>query len=87
MSQARDGHLDTNMAVALRHGLAGILLDLLEIAPLNVCIDRRGKSTLSAQQLINGHVGPLAFDVPECHVHAAHCVEQHRAVAPVRANV
>ena len=31
--------------------------------------------------------GPLALDVPERHVDAAHRVEQHRAVPPVRADV
>ena len=32
-------------------------------------------------------LGPLALDVPERHVDAAHRVEQHRAVPPVRADV
>ena len=55
--------------------------------PLAWAYSRRGEPALAAQQLIDGHVRPLALDVPERHVHAAHRVEQHRAVPPVRADV
>ena len=47
----------------------------------------RRRAALAAEQLVERHVGALALDVPERDVHAAHRVEQHAAVAPVRADV
>ena len=85
--QPGNRHLHPDMAVAFGHRLAGVVLDLLEVAASNVGIHRRGEAAFSAQQLIDGHVGSLALDVPERHVHTAHRVEEHRAVPPVRAHV
>ena len=42
---------------------------------------------LAAEQLVERHVGAFPLDVPERDVDAAHRVEQHRAVPPVRAHV
>ncbi len=42
---------------------------------------------LAAEQLVERHAGALTFDVPQRDVHAAHGVEQHRTVAPVRAHI
>ena len=42
---------------------------------------------LAAEQLIERHAGALGLDVPQRDVDAAHRVEQHRPVPPVRADV
>ena len=42
---------------------------------------------LAAEQLVDRHVGALALDVPQRLIDAAHRVVEHRAVAPIRADV
>src|SRR5262249_6442245 len=62
--QARNRHLDPDMAVALCHCLTDVFLDLLEGAPLNMSIESGGKAAFPTQQLVDGHIGPLALNVP-----------------------
>ena len=71
----------------MRHALARVVLDLLEVAPARVEVAGGAEAAFAAQQLVERHAGALALDVPQRDVHAAHRVEQHRAVAPVRAHI
>ena len=83
------GHrgLHADVPVAEGHALARAVFDFLEVASVGVVVARGAEAALAAEQLVDGHAGPLALDVPERDVHAAHRVEQHRAVAPVGADV
>src|SRR5262249_49859630 len=73
-------------AVALLDIAAGRGLDVLEVAAGGVAVGVDGLAAFAAEELIHGHAGPLAEDVPQGHVHAADGVVEHRAVAPVGAD-
>ena len=64
--------------------LDDILEDFLGITAVGMPIDHRTFAALAAPQLIHGHVGDFALDVPQCHVDTADGVVEHGAVAPVR---
>jgi hypothetical protein len=51
-----------------------------------VDVEGRGHAAAAAEEVIEGHPGQLALDVPEGHVDAGHSVVQHRAAAPVGAD-
>ena len=69
------------------HPHAGVLFHFREARAAGVEIAIRPVPDLAAEQLIERHPGALALDVPERDVDAAHRVEEHRPVAPVRAHV
>ena len=75
------------MAEALLHAAAGVLLDLGEAGAAGVVVAVGAVPHLAAEQLIERHAGALALDVPQRDVDAAHRVEEHAAVPPVRAHV
>ena len=85
--QARDGALHADVPKSGRHAFPRVVLHFLEVAPAGVVVAIGAVADLAAEQLVDRHVGALALDVPQRDVHAAHRVEQHAAVSPVRADV
>ncbi len=75
------------MTVTLFHVFADVFGHLLRIASVGVSIHRYRVASLSAQQIIYRHAGPLALDVPERHVERTNGIVQDSAVAPVVAHV
>src|SRR4029453_18679815 len=61
--------------------------DFLERASARMEVTISSVPDLSAEQLVERHLRPLGFDVPQRNVDTAHRVEEHRPVAPVRAHV
>src|ERR1700722_4288794 len=51
---------------------------------MGIAVD--GETGLAAEQLIDGHIGAFAFDVPKGLVEPAECVVEDGSVAPVRAD-
>jgi hypothetical protein len=50
-------------------------------------INISSESALAPQQLIDRHLGALPLDIPQGHVHAAHGIEQDRAIPPIRTDI
>ena len=80
---AGDADLQANVAVALRHGLARAVDDLRDFVTADARVTRRGFAAFAPEELIHGHAGLTALDVPQRLVHAADRVVEHRAVPPV----
>ena len=60
-----------------------LLQHLPRIVAVGMHVDGGGTAAATAPELVAGHAGRLALDVPQRHLHRAHGVVQHRAVAPV----
>src|ERR1035438_8101409 len=84
---SRDAYLDANMAKSLGDDLSGALQKLRNVPARRVGIAIHGFPLFSSGQLVDGHAGLAAFDVPQSLVHAADGVIQDRTVAPVGAVV
>jgi hypothetical protein len=69
------------------HALSRAVLHFLERASAGVIVAVGAVSHLAAEQLVQRQPRTLAEDVPQRDVDTAHRVEQHRPVAPVRADV
>ncbi len=80
-------YLDADVTEALFHPPTRALFDLGEAGAAGVVVAIRAVPHFAAEQLIERHPGALALDVPQRDVDAAHRVEEHRTVAPVRAHV
>ena len=74
---AADG-LDADLTV-----LGDVLTDLREIPTIHMAIHRHALAALAAEQLVQGHVGHFAFDVPQGHVHTGDRIVLDGAIAPV----
>src|SRR5205814_6668891 len=85
--EAGRGGLHANVAEALRHAAPRAVLERGEVGAAGVVVTVGAAPHLAAEQLIEGHPGALALDVPQRDVHAAHRVEQRRTVTPVGADV
>src|SRR5581483_10330202 len=85
--EAWDADLGADVAEALVEQLAGILLDLLERVARRMHVHGGGLAHLPADELVDGHVRELAFDVPQRLVDARKRVVQHRSRVPVGARV
>src|SRR5439155_24046306 len=81
------GHLDADVAESVLHRRACARLHFLEAAPARMKVTVGAVADLAAQELIQRHPRPLAPDVPDREVDAAHRVEQDGAVTPVGAHV
>src|SRR5205823_3140152 len=79
--------LHAHVAEALLHRSPGIFFHLGKTAAARVKITVRAVTHLAAEQLIERHAGAFGFDVPEGDVDAAHRIEQHRPIAPIRAHI
>lgn len=74
---AADG-LDADLTV-----LGDVLADLGQVAAIDVAVHRHALPALAAEQLVQGHVGHFAFDVPQGHVHTGDRIVLDGAIAPV----
>ena len=77
-------HADHLHAV-LHEGLHAVA-DLFQGLAVRMAVDANALAYLAAKQLIDGHVGHLALDVPKGLVHAGNGVVEDGAVAPIGAN-
>src|SRR5919202_2093611 len=84
---ARHGDLAADVAIALLDEAPGLVFHLGEVAPVRMRVQRRRFAALAAHELIDGHAGPFALDVPQRLVDAGQRVVQHRTAAPVGADV
>jgi len=80
---AGDADLDTDVAETLGHVLADAVDNFGDFGAAGVAVAVGGLAELAAEELIDGHAGLAAFDVPEGLVDAGDGVVQHGAVAPV----
>ncbi len=85
--QPRDAPLHAHVAEPGGHALARVVGDLGEVASAGVVVAVGPVANLAAEHLVQRQPGALAEDVPQRDVDAAHRVEEHRPVAPVRADV
>ena len=69
--RGRYGHLHANVPVALPHVGPYLLLDAGKIAAAGVAVGVDRPPALAAEELIDGHAGPFAEDIPQRDVHAA----------------
>ena len=81
------GHLHPDVVVPGLGEGADAVLDLTALAAVGVDVDRCGVPRLPAPQVVHGHSGQLALDVPQRLVDAAERVVEDGAVAPVRRDV
>ncbi len=79
--------LHADVAQPLLHERLRLVTQFLGVSPGSVLVDRRGLAHLAAKQVVQGHPGLLALDVPKRLVHARDGVVQHRPVAPVAVGV
>jgi len=79
--------LDADVPEPSLHRPPDALFDLRERAPAAMCVAIDREPALAAHQLVDGHVRPLALDVPQGLVEPAQRVVEHRAVPPVRAGI
>ena len=78
--EAGHGELHAHVAIAGGHGLAHLVLQFRQFARAGVRVQRHGGAHLAAQQLVDGHAGALAHDVPERAVDARERVVQRHAL-------
>ena len=85
--QAGQAHLDADVAEALGHVFFGVFDDVGIVGSAGVAVGVGSFAALAAGELIDGHVGLAAFDVPEGLVDAGDGVVEDGAVAPIGAVV
>ena len=76
-------HLNPDAAITLVDEPPGVVGHLLRVASIGVGVHPGRPPVAAAEQLVDGHPGPLAFDVPQGLVDPGDGVVQHRTVAPV----
>ena len=76
-------HLTANIAIALLLKLADTLDYGLGRITASMAIDRRPLAALAAQELVNRHPRPLAFDIPERLINTGDGIIEHRPIAPI----
>ena len=67
--------------------LADLVLERRQLRGAGVGVERDRLADLAAEQLVDGHAGPLAEDVPEGAVDAAQGVVERDAAAEVGGDV
>ena len=80
-------HLGANAFEAALDRVTSAVFHLREIASARVRVSQSADPGASAEQLVDGHAGALALDVPEREVHSRERGHLHRTSAPVRAAV
>src|ERR1035437_9543685 len=83
---AGDLDLTADVTETLFHVPTDLVLEFRQVAPGRVHIDTSRTAALAAEQLVHGHAGPLALDVPERLVHAGDGVVQNWSAPPVGAD-
>ena len=77
----------TALATDVGNALLAVLLDvvaqLLQVTAIGMAINRYPFAAFAAEQLVQRHVGLLALDVPQGHVHTRNGVVLNRPIAPV----
>jgi hypothetical protein len=58
-----------------------------DVFAVRVSVDQYSVARLAAKELVHGHPGRLAFDVPEREIDGADRVHRHRPAAPVGASI
>src|SRR6185312_11271956 len=84
---AGDADLHADVAKALADVAFGAIDDLLDFLTVGVAVDVGRFTAFTADEVVDGHVGHAAFDIPEGLVDAADGVVEDGAVFPVRAVV
>ncbi|ABA53425.1 hypothetical protein BURPS1710b_A0511 [Burkholderia pseudomallei 1710b] len=87
LRQPRHARLHADRAVARGDVPVRGVDRLVVIAPVRVAIDHQPFAALAAEQLIDGHAGELALDVPERHVDRGDRRHRHGPAPPVRAAI
>jgi hypothetical protein len=80
---ATDG-ADAQVLVARGDRLARVVLELLEALPVHAREHRQRRTELPPEEVVDGHAGTLAHDVPQRAVDRAHGIAGIDAGAPVR---
>ncbi len=80
-------HLNADVVEALLDEAVDLVFDSDQVGARGVDVYASGFTGLATQQIINRHVGHLAFNVPERLIDTAESVVQNRAIAPVRGDV
>jgi hypothetical protein len=75
--------LDADVAVAGGPGFLDVFGGLGGVAAADVVVAGHGVAHLAAEEFVDGHIGALAFDIPEGDVHGGEDVVVDGAVAPV----
>jgi len=75
--------LAADMGDALGAVFLDVVAQLVQIPAVGVPVDGHALATFAAKQLVQGHPGQLALDVPQRHVNAGDGVVLDRAIAPV----
>jgi hypothetical protein len=84
---ARHVHLAADVAEAGLPEGTDPILELVDVSPVGVDVDVGRAADTAAEQLVDGHPGPLALDVPQGLVDAGHGVVEDRPAAPVGADI
>ncbi|SPF49850.1 hypothetical protein SBA4_4210005 [Candidatus Sulfopaludibacter sp. SbA4] len=84
---ARDADLYADVAESLGHVALGAGYRVLVVGAFGVAVAGGGFAAFATGELIDGHAGLPALDVPQSLVDAAQRIVEHRAVLPVRAVV
>ena len=75
--------LDSDVVIALLAEPADGVGEFFDVPAVGVGIDGSGFAALAAEELVDGHAGQFAFDIPQGHVDTGDGVVEHGAVAPV----
>lgn len=80
-------HLRAHVPVSFVHVFPDVLGHFFAVAPVGMRVERNRITHLATDQLVYGHAGALAFDVPQRHIECTECVVLNRTVAPIGADV
>src|SRR6202035_4839025 len=81
---SRDTNLYPNITEALSHKAFRALNHGLEVRAICMGVRIDGLPAFTAGKLIHRHTSLPALDIPQCLIHTAQRIVQHRAVLPVR---
>jgi len=71
------------MSEVFFHGAANTAFELFKVPAAAMSVTVSGESAFASEQLIDGHIRPFSFYVPQGLVEAAEGVVQDRAVTPI----
>ncbi len=71
------------MRDALLTVLEDVVAEFLDVLTVRVAVDGHALAALSTEQLVQGHVGEFALDIPQRHVDARNGIVLDRAIAPI----
>src|SRR5680860_355328 len=84
---AGDGDLAADVPEPLLQVATGLSFYFFEILSGSVRVERNRATNPAAKQLVDGHPGALALDVPKGHIDTGQRVVEDGSASPIRAHI